>query len=171
MLGAGFDALVNERANGMRWPRGRRRYDLAIFAELVRLRPRRYRLTLDAEVLEQDAVLVAVGNATSYGGGMRMCPAADLADGLLDVIVAGPMSRTTLLRLQPRVYQGTHVTHPAVVARRARAITTRGRRDHRLRRRRADVPTAHHRYCRARRPLAAVLAHTWRAGIPIKRPV
>jgi diacylglycerol kinase (ATP) len=123
VLGAGFDALVNERANAMRWPHGRRRYDLAIFAELVRLRPRHYRITLDGQVLEQDAVLVAFGNATSYGGGMRMCPAAELADGLLDVVIAGPISRTTLLRLQPRVYSGTHVTHPAVSTRRARTIT------------------------------------------------
>lgn len=123
VLGAGFDALVNERANGMRWPHGRRRYDLAIFAELVRLRPRRYRITLDGEMFEQDAVLVAVGNATAYGGGMHMCPAADLTDGVLDVVIAGPLSRTTLLRLQPRVYKGTHVTHPVVSSRRARTIT------------------------------------------------
>ena len=75
-------------------PRGRRRYDLAIFAELLRLRPRRYRITLDGETRELDAVLVAVGNTASYGGGMRMCPAADPTDGLLDVVVAGPISRT-----------------------------------------------------------------------------
>ncbi len=123
VLGAGFDALVNERANGMRWPKGRRRYDFAIFAELVRLRPRHYLLSVDGEILEQDAVLVAVGNAASYGGGMRMCPDADLADGLLDVVIAGPISRTTLLRLQPRVYKGTHVTHPRLISLRARTVT------------------------------------------------
>src|SRR5262245_29259474 len=44
VLGAGFDAIVNERANAMRWPKGPRRYDLAIFAELLRLRPRHYRI-------------------------------------------------------------------------------------------------------------------------------
>ncbi len=38
VLAAGFDAIVNERANAMRWPRGPRRYDLAIFVELARLR-------------------------------------------------------------------------------------------------------------------------------------
>jgi diacylglycerol kinase (ATP) len=122
VLGAGFDALVNERANAMTWPKGRRRYDLAIFAELVGLRPRRYRLTLDGETMDRDAVLVAVGNTPAYGGGMKMCPAADPTDGLLDVVVAGPISRLTLLRLQPRVYQGTHITHPAVVSFRARTV-------------------------------------------------
>jgi diacylglycerol kinase (ATP) len=122
VLGAGFDAIVNERANAMSWPKGRRRYDVAIFAELLRLRPRRYRLTLDGETREQDAVLVAVGNTGTYGGGMRMCPAADPTDGLLDVVVAGPISRTTLLRLQPKVYQGTHVEHAAVTSFRARTV-------------------------------------------------
>lgn len=122
VLGAGFDALVNERANAMRWPKGRRRYDFAIFAELVGLRPRRYRITLDGELMEQDAVLVAVGNTPAYGGGMKMCPAADPTDGLLDMVVAGPISRRTLLRLQPKVYKGTHVSHRAVATYRARAI-------------------------------------------------
>ncbi len=123
VLGAGFDAIVNERANAMRWPKGRRRYDLAIYAELLRLRPRRYTITLDGRELTQDAVLVAVGNTPSYGGGMRMCPAADLADGLLDVVIAGPISRTTLVRLQPRVYQGTHVNHKKLASFRARTVS------------------------------------------------
>ncbi|GAB3978576.1 hypothetical protein GCM10027615_53180 [Plantactinospora veratri] len=69
VLAAGFDALVNERANRMSWPRGPRRYDLAILVELARLRPRRYLLRLDGVARELDAVLVAVGNCPSYGGG------------------------------------------------------------------------------------------------------
>jgi diacylglycerol kinase (ATP) len=114
VLGAGFDAIVNERANAMRWPRGPFRYDLATYAELLRLRPRRYTLTLDGEPHQMDAVLVAVGNTASYGGGMRICPAADSTDGLLDVVVAGRVSRTALVRIKPRVYKGTHVQHPRV---------------------------------------------------------
>lgn len=122
VLGAGFDAVVNERANTLRWPRGRRRYDLAIAAELVGLRARSYRIRLDDDLLELAAVLVAVGNTTSYGGGMRMCPQADPTDGLLDVVVGGPISRTTLLRLKPRVHDGTHVRHPAVATYRVRTV-------------------------------------------------
>lgn len=122
VLAAGFDAIVNERANAMRWPRGPRRYDVAVLLELIRLRPRRYALRLDGEPTELDAVLVAVGNTASYGGGMRICPAADPTDGLLDVVVAGPVSRTTLTRIKPRVYEGTHVDHPAVRTFRARVV-------------------------------------------------
>lgn len=122
VLAAGFDAIVNERANRMRWPRGPRRYDLAILVELARLRPRRYTLRLDGEEQQVDAVLVAVGNAASYGGGMRICPAADPMDGLLDVVVGGRFDRRTLMRVKPRIYQGTHVEHPLVRSYRARTV-------------------------------------------------
>lgn len=123
VLACGFDALVNERANGMSWPKGRRRYDIAIFREMLTLRARSYRVTLDGETVEQKANLVAVGNAPSYGGGMRMCPAADLTDGKLDVVVAGPVGRVTLLRLFPRVFSGDHITHKAVKSYRATTVT------------------------------------------------
>ncbi|MBM0235377.1 sphingosine kinase [Micromonospora sp. STR1_7] len=122
VLAAGFDAIVNERANRMSWPRGPRRYDLAIVVELARLRPRRYTLRLDGVPHELDAVLVAVGNCPTYGGGMRICPDADPTDGLLDVVVAGRVNRRTLIRVKPRIYQGTHVTHPLVTSYRARTV-------------------------------------------------
>ncbi|MFC0004502.1 diacylglycerol kinase [Micromonospora siamensis] len=122
VLAAGFDAIVNERANRMRRPRGPRRYDLAILVELARLRPRRYVLRLDGEEHRVDAVLVAVGNCASYGGGMRICPAADPTDGLLDVVVGGEFDRRTLIRVKPRIYRGTHVSHPLVRSYRARTV-------------------------------------------------
>ncbi|WDZ82607.1 diacylglycerol kinase family protein [Micromonospora cathayae] len=122
VLAAGFDAVVNERANRMRWPRGPRRYDLAIVAELARLRPRRYTLRLDGEPQEVDAVLVAVGNTASYGGGMRICPDADPTDGLLDVVVGGRFDRRTLMRVKPHIYRGSHVRHPLVRSYRARTV-------------------------------------------------
>lgn len=122
VLAAGFDALVNERANRMSWPRGPRRYDLAILVELARLRSLRYTLRLDGVPHELSGVLVAVGNCPSYGGGMRICPAADPTDGLLDVVYAGPVSRSTLVRIKPRVYRGSHVDHPMVHSHRARTV-------------------------------------------------
>jgi diacylglycerol kinase (ATP) len=122
VLGAGFDAIVNERANAMRFPRGPRRYDVAVIAELARLRPRRYTLRLDGRTHTVDAVLVAVGNTVSYGGGMRICPDADPTDGVLDVVVAGEVGRLTLMRIKPSVYRGTHVEHPLVTAFRAGTV-------------------------------------------------
>ncbi|TKS99890.1 diacylglycerol kinase [Streptomyces lasalocidi] len=123
VLASGFDSRVNDRGNRMRWPAGRARYDLAVLAELAALRPFPYRLRLDdGEVREIEATLVAVGNGPSYGGGMRICPGADPADGLLDVTVVGDCSRTTLLRVFPRVYRGTHVDHPKITVHRAARV-------------------------------------------------
>ena len=122
VLAAGFDALVNERANRMRWPRGDRRYDLAILMELARLRPRRYTLSLDGRTERFDAVLVAICNTASYGGGMRIGPAADPRDGLLDVMVGGRFNRWQLMRIKPQVYHGTHIHHPLVRMYRARVV-------------------------------------------------
>jgi diacylglycerol kinase (ATP) len=122
VLGAGFDALVNERANAMRWPRGPMRYEVATYAELLFLRPRRYTLTLDGQVHDIDGVLVAVGNMAAYGGGMRICPAASMTDGLLDIVVGKAMTRATLARLKARVRVGTHVLHPKVLSFRARTV-------------------------------------------------
>ncbi|WP_101257204.1 diacylglycerol kinase [Streptomyces barkulensis] len=124
VLASGFDSRVNDRANRMRWPAGRLRYDAAILAELAGLRTVPYRIALDdGPPLETDATLVAVGNGPSYGGGMRICADARLDDGLLDVTVVGECDRTTLLRVFPRVYRGTHLAHPAVTVHRAAKVT------------------------------------------------
>jgi diacylglycerol kinase (ATP) len=123
VIGLGFDTLVNELANRMRFPRGPRRYDIAIVLELARLKARRYRITVDGRSEELDACLAAIGNTARYGGGMRIAPAADPTDGLLDMVIAGPVSRFTLMRIKPRVYAGTHVNHPAVRQLRGKEIT------------------------------------------------
>ena len=123
VLGAGFDAIVNERANGMRFPRGPRRYDLAILAELLRLRPRTYELGLDGSRQTVEAVLVAVANTARYGGGFRICPDADPTDGVLDILVGGRFTRTGVVRIMPHVRRGTHLGHTLVAIHRAGTVT------------------------------------------------
>jgi diacylglycerol kinase (ATP) len=125
VLGSGFDSMVNERANRMTWPTGRSRYNVAIVLELRTFRPVPYVLELDGEPWSTEAMLVAVGNSPSYGGGMKVCPDADLHDGLLDVTVLGPISKPEFLRVFPTVYKGTHVKHRAVTVRRARNVVLR----------------------------------------------
>ncbi len=122
VVASGFDSLVNDRANRMSWPRGRRRYDIAMALEAAKLRPLPFRIELDDQVIETDVTLVAVGNGTSYGGGMRICPNAILDDGLLDVTVVAAGGRLRLLRLSPTVYKGTHVNLPEVSTFRSRRV-------------------------------------------------
>jgi diacylglycerol kinase (ATP) len=123
VLSAGFDSRVNDRANRMSWPRGRLRYDIAILAELRVFKPVPFVLELDGERWETEAMLVAVGNAKSYGAGMLVCPDAEIDDGLLDVTVLGPVTKPAFLKAFPKVYKGTHRDHPAVTMRRAKVVS------------------------------------------------
>lgn len=122
VVAAGFDARVNERMNAMTWPRGRLRYHAALVGELAAFRPLPFVLEVDGRRRELEAMLVAVGNTASYGGGMRICPGARVDDGLLDVTVVTRISRTKLMRLFPSVYPGTHVRRPEVLTLRGRSV-------------------------------------------------
>ena len=123
VLAAGFDAIVNERANRMTWPKGQMRYNLATVAELRTFEPLPYTLDLDGEVRRLDAMLVAVGNGPSFGGGLRITEGALLDDGLLDVVIIKPMSRPGLIRTYPKLFKGTHVTVPQYEHHRVRCVT------------------------------------------------
>ena len=123
VLASGFDSLVTERANALRWPRGQMRYNLATLAELRVFRPLPYVLELDGEERRMDAMLVAVGNGPSFGGGLRITHGAELDDGLLDVVIIKPMSKAELVRTYPRLYTGAHTSHPQYEHRRVRRIT------------------------------------------------
>jgi diacylglycerol kinase (ATP) len=125
VLSSGFDSNVNERANAMTWPRGRSRYNLAILAELRVFQPVPFTVVLDGEEVEREAMLVAVGNGSSYGGGMQVCPGAQVDDGLLAVTVLGRIGKPEFLRVFPKVYKGTHVEHPAVSVHAARSVGLR----------------------------------------------
>ncbi|MBW0017154.1 MAG: diacylglycerol kinase [Mycobacterium sp.] len=119
----GFDSLVTDRANRMRWPHGRLRYYLAMFAELSQLRLLPFRLVLDdTEEIEAGMTLVAFGNTRSYGGGVLICPDADHTDGLLDLTMVNEASRTKLLRLFPTALKGTHIELDEVSTARAKTI-------------------------------------------------
>ena len=111
VLATGFDSLVNERANAMRWPRGQMRYNLATLAELRVFQPLPYTLELDGEVRHVEAMLVAVGNGPSFGGGLRITHGASLDDGLLDVVIIKTMSKPDLLRTYPKLFRGSHTRH------------------------------------------------------------
>lgn len=122
VLSAGFDAVVNERANLMTRPRGKSRYTFAILRELLTFRPISYRLTVDGVASETRAMLISVANNVSIGGGMKIAPDARIDDGLLDLFIVKPLSRVAFLRVFPRVFSGTHTSHPQVELTRCRSV-------------------------------------------------
>lgn len=123
VLAAGFDAIVNERANRMTWPKGQMRYNLATLAELRTFEPLPYTIELDGVARRLDAMLVAVGNGPSFGGGLRITEGAVLDDGMLDVVIIKPLSKPALMKTYPKLFKGTHVTHPQYEHHLARTVT------------------------------------------------
>lgn len=131
VLACGFDARVSDRANRMRWPRGSSRYTIALLIEFATLHGEPFTIDLDladgtTHRLDEPLVLAAVGNGPSYGGGIPICPDADVADGLLDVTLVHPAGRLHLLRLLPRLYRGEHTSLDEVSTHRVRGIRLAG---------------------------------------------
>ncbi|MDR1394058.1 MAG: diacylglycerol kinase family lipid kinase [Bifidobacteriaceae bacterium] len=130
VLSAGFDAAVNARANVLKWPKGESVYVRALMLELGRYHPYGFEVDIDGELAWQSAAaLVAVANGSDIGGGMHIAPDASLDDGMLDVVLAGPVGTATLLSVFPRVYRGTHVHHPALTILRGSNVVLRPRPD------------------------------------------
>ena len=122
VLSAGFDAIVNERANSITVPKGRHRYTVALLIELWKLTPLSYEVTIDGKDFSGNYLLVAVANSQSFGGGMKVTPEASLVDGLVDVLLLKPLGRLEFLRIYPRVFKGTHVTDPRVIIQRGASV-------------------------------------------------
>jgi diacylglycerol kinase (ATP) len=114
VMSVGFDSEVNERANDMSWPHGQARYLIATLAELRVFQPLPFTMTIDGTPLKQEAMLVAIGNGISYGGGMKVCPDANVSDGLLDMTVLAAVGKFEFIKAFPSVFKGTHTAHEYV---------------------------------------------------------
>ncbi len=121
-VSAGFDALVNRRANTWNWIKGPVKYRLAMYRELMAFKPIPYRLVIDGVARELEANLCTVANAPSYGGGLLITPEASVIDGKIDLFILHSISRMELIKIFPSVYEGKHVTHPAVEIIRAKSV-------------------------------------------------
>ena len=120
-IGAGFDAQVALEANAIRWLSGNAVYGLA----LARILTLRYatplvRVTHDAGRYEGRITMLAAANGTTYGGAFRVAPQADVADGLLELMIAGPLTRLGIAGFIPHVLRGSHVGRPGIAMLRTR---------------------------------------------------
>lgn len=122
-LSVDFVSLVNQRANTWKWPKGPNRYKLAMLSELADFKPIYYTAMIDGVDKKFQAMLCSVANSPYFGGGMKVVPSAVIDDGYLEIFIVNKISRFELLKVFPRVYNGDHVTHPAVEFIRAKKIT------------------------------------------------
>lgn len=112
--GAGFDATVARRAQSVGGP-GTVPYLRALLGALGNHRPVSAEIRVDGrQAWAGELTTAVVANGACYGGGMKIAPGADAADGVLDLVVIGALGRRELLWWLPRVYRGTHLANSKV---------------------------------------------------------
>lgn len=114
VLSAGIDAAVAAYGSNMKFPRGPLKYKVATMREVPRFKPYGVRLKVDGKEWQQQCTLVAVANGPVFGGGLIVSPASRLQDGKLELVTAEPMSKRSILKLFPKLYDGSHVDDPRV---------------------------------------------------------
>jgi diacylglycerol kinase (ATP) len=126
--GLGFDAEIVRRTTQQFKSLGSMAsYLMGLLTTLVFYRNRKISLVIDGEEVVKEVCTVVMNNGRYGGGGMLAAPGADLTDGLLDVLIIGNISKPDLLWSLPRVYKGTHLTHPKVTMRQAKEIEIRAK--------------------------------------------
>lgn len=115
ILSIGFVADVNGRRARKYKGWGELGYIFAVVVETFGLSPRPYPMRTDGGELDDGAITFASFNNSKFTGGkMMMAPEADTADGKIAYVRVGPLGRISLLRTFPKIFEGTHVQHPAV---------------------------------------------------------
>ena len=110
VAGIGMDAEANARANRMpRWLKSRGGYVLAALQSLIAFKAAEMNLTAEGREIRRSTFFIAIGNALSYGGGMKVTPQATLDDGLLDICVVSKMNKLKLLCWVPTIFFGEHL--------------------------------------------------------------
>ena len=121
--GVGMEPLVTIEAARIRWLAGVARYGLALCKALWKLRAWRMRVAWDDGAYEGPALLASVCNSPRNGGMFPIAPAAEMDDGLLDLVLVPEVPKRTVAALLPRILRGTHVLHPRVTLVRTQRVT------------------------------------------------
>ena len=114
ILSVGFTADVGTITNRLFKPLGHFGYLLGVFVRVLQLKRRVFTLRCDDETLWDDrrSLFLAFNNSKYTGGTMLIAPQADPSDGLIEFVRWGPIGRLALLRMLPRLYDGSHIRHP-----------------------------------------------------------
>jgi len=121
--GIGFDAeVVKATTQNVKKLRSTASYLTGLFRTLITYKNKGVSIAIDGESTNAKVCTIVMCNGRYGGGGMLTAPNADLTDGLLDVLVIGDLSKPDLLWSLPRIYKGTHLTHPKVMLKKARQL-------------------------------------------------
>jgi diacylglycerol kinase (ATP) len=124
ILSLGFTADVGAITNRMFKSLGHLGYLLGVVVRVVQLKRRSFTLRCDNETAWDDrqSLFLTFNNSKYTGGTMLIAPQADPSDGLIEFVRWGPIGRLGLLRMLPRLYDGTHVEHPLAQRRAVRHV-------------------------------------------------
>ncbi len=121
--GMGIDAeIVRRTTQQYKKLGGLPAYLMGMLTSLVKYHNHMVSITMDGKTQEARILTVILNNGKYGGGGMYTAPQANLADGFLDVMVAGDLNKPEFLWSLPRLYKGTHLTHPKVTTKKAKEI-------------------------------------------------
>lgn len=121
--GMGFDSEIVRATTNKYKSLGRKpSYLLGLFSTLISHHNQIAVFTIDGKRQERKLSEILISNGKYGGGGMLTAPDADPSDGFFDVLTIGDLSKPDLIRSLPRIYRGTHITHPKVSVFRASTI-------------------------------------------------
>ena len=124
LLSVGFTADVAALTNRVFKPFGHLGYLLGVFVRVVQLKRRPFKLRCDEDAIwdERRCLFLAFNNTKYTGGTMLIAPEADPTDGLIEFVRWGPIGRLGLLKMLPRLYDGSHTKHPLAETRRVKRV-------------------------------------------------
>lgn len=123
----GISGEVDERVErGPKWLGGKAAFLVGTVGAALSYRNVPVEIEVDGQLWHKGPVLIAaIANSQYMGGGMHVAPNADCADGLLDLVCVGDVSRARFLSMFPKVYQGSHLELEEVRSARGQTIAVR----------------------------------------------
>ncbi len=113
IVGWGMVTDINKSAEKIRWL-GEQRYNVTTLLHAMKLKLRSAQLVIDGEEMEDDFLFAIACNTKHTGRGMKMAPKSKLNDGLIDLVLVKDVGRLKLLRMFPKVFDGSHIDDPIV---------------------------------------------------------
>lgn len=105
----GFDAeIVRNTKKYKKYLKGKLAYTFGLLKTLFKYKPKKIKIKHNGIEREEKVLLIASANGKFYGGGMKICPKADIMDEELDVCLIKNISMVKLFFLFPSVYNGKH---------------------------------------------------------------
>lgn len=119
----GIASLANQVANETKFLRGTAVYVWGVLRALISYSPQRFTIEVDGKKHARKAWNISVGNATSIGGGMKICPSAKLDDGVFDLNIIDDAPRRLVVPILTKIFDGKHITMKEVTEQRGETIT------------------------------------------------